>query len=124
MPQTQAASVSTYDFGAPSALATVLTFRVMHGGLMQLRFESADGAATGVVTMQRSADNITYANTTAAENTTAVVAQNVARAQPKDFSVSMRDGVDNYMRVQASGGTRLQLQIRSAPDDMLEIIRI
>ena len=118
MPRRQAAAVDVYDFGAPAAEATVLDFKVLQGGKLDLMFENQEGNPL-TVSVQVSEDGTTYADTTDADNLKAVVDEVVAPASNKDFTVLARQDKDNYVRVRASGSTRANMQVR--PDGVLQI---
>jgi hypothetical protein len=123
MPQSQVAKRDVYDFGAPAAEAVVLKFRVPRGGKLDLNFENSEGVADGEVTVQVSEDGVTYADTTAAANLVAVANEAVQRGCRKSFAgVLLREGLDNYMQVQALGGCRMNLQM--VKDQNLEIVQI
>lgn len=124
MPGTQVATIGTYDFGAPATEAVVLSFRTKkdQGGKLELLFTNDDGAATGTVTVQVSANGSSYSDTTAAANLTAVADKAIAPKITMAYTVLLRRGTDLYMRVQAVGGCRMGLQIRG--DDILEPITI
>lgn len=115
MPQSQVAAVQNYDFGAPVVEAEVLRFSVKTGGKLALRFENTEGEADGEVTVQVSDDNVTFADT-AAENLVAVANEAIQRGTHKDYTILLRAGVDNYFRVQAAGGCRMVMQVRSDMD--------
>ena len=122
MPRSQVAVVEEYDFGAPVVEAQVLQFRAKKGGIMDLRFENCVGDADVVVTVDVSADASAWANTTAANNGQAIVTETVLRRTVRDFTINLRQGLDNYVRVLASGGARANLQVRQ--DVGLEIVTI
>ena len=122
MPASQIAKVDLYDFGAPAAEAVVLSFSVLNGGKCTLRFENPEGVADGEVTVQVSDDGVTYADTSAANNLVAVANEAIPQKQWKEYVILLRQTQDAFMRVQAVGGTRMQLQIRK--DAKLEIVQI
>jgi hypothetical protein len=119
MPASQIAKVQDFDFGAPAVEDEVLKFRVRNGGKCTLRFENPEGVADGEVTVQVSDDGTTWADTTAANNVTAVANEAIVRKEWKEYVVLLRQEKDAFMRVQAVGGTRLQMQVRA--DAKLEI---
>jgi len=123
MPQLQTAVVDVYDFGAPVVEDEVLKFRVPRGGKLDLNFENSEGLADGTVTVQVSADDVTYVDTSAAANLVAVADEVVQRGTRKSFAgVLLRNNLDKYIQVLASGGTRMNLQMRK--DQNLEIVKI
>lgn len=124
MPQNQIATQGHYDFGAPVTEGEVLRFRTRdnRGGKLQLLFENPDGESDGVVTVQVSPDGTTWADTTAAANLEAVADVTVERRCSRQAEILIRPNEDAFMRVQASGGTRMALQIRG--DAILEIVDI
>jgi hypothetical protein len=111
MPMGQVASVPTYDVGCPAAEAAVLKFAVSHGGKATIRFEN-DGDNDATVSVQVSADNSTYVDTSDAQNLKAVVDEVIQRGCKKEFVVLLRPGKDLFMQVLAYGNTRMQVQIR------------
>lgn len=122
MPQSQVAVVQNFDFGAPVVEAEVLKFRVVHGGMLALRFENTDGVADGEVTVQVAPDGAAWADTTVANNLVAVVTEAIPRAQKRDFTILLRQDEDAWFRVQALGGCRMVMQVRADMD--LEIEKI
>ena len=121
MPRTQVANIGTYGFGAGVSETAPLTFSVRRGGRVTVRIEN-QGDATMTATLQRSADNSSWADTTAAANTTAVADVSIPPRQYREYQISLRDGTDNYFRLQASGGVRGELQVRG--DEILQIVAI
>lgn len=123
MPQTKL-SPGVYDFGAPVAIGTVLQFRTKPntGGKLTLKFENPEGANDGTVSVEVSADNSSWAATTAANNLAAVTSVSVPKKVTKEATILIRRGTDNYVRVRALGGCRMQLQIRG--DHLLEPMTI
>ena len=116
MPQTQVAQVASYDFGAPAVVGTVLEFRARKGGKLDLKFEAENAAGPVTVTVQVSADGAVWADTTATDNGEAIVAVVVPPKQSREFTINLRETLDNRIRVQASGSARGQLQIRGTVD--------
>lgn len=117
MPAAQVANIGTFPFGAPAAVATVLKFRTKPNasGKLDLKFENTEGANALTVSVEVSADNITYAATTAGNNLAAVTNVSVPRKVSKEATIIIRRGVDLYMRITASGGASGQVQIRGDP---------
>lgn len=113
MPQSQVAAVQTFDFGAPAVEATVLKFRVKHGGEVALRFENTEGENDGEVTVQVAPDGTTWADTTAAENRVAVANVSIPIGQKRDFTILLRHEEDKWLQVLAVGSCRMGLQIRA-----------
>lgn len=134
MPANQIASTANFDFGAPVALGTVLLFKVKdhRGGKLNLRFENPDGRAAVAVTVQVAPSDAiaagdaevpdTFANTSAANNGAAIVGLSVGQRQSREATIFLRSGLDQWLRVQASGGARAALQIRG--DAILEPVTI
>lgn len=120
MPQTQVANIGVYDFGAPVATGTVLTFRTKpdKSGKLILEFTNDDGANDLVVSVEVSSDGSSFSATTVANNLAAVTNVAVPKKVTKESTILLRRGIDLYMRVRASGGARGQLQIRG--DQILE----
>lgn len=119
MPRSQVATVANYDFGAPAAEAVVLRFqvRVGHGGNLPLTFENLDDV-DGEVTLQVSEDDATFVDV---GNANLVNAAIPARQEVNEV-LSLRQGKDNFVRVQALGGVRLRMQVRH--DESLQIRQI
>lgn len=111
MPRTQTANVAIYDFGAPVTEDAVLTFQARRGGRLTVRLENY-GDTDLAATLQVSDDGSTWADTTAAANTTAVADVTIPPRQYREYQISLRDGEDAWMRLQASGGVRGQMQVR------------
>lgn len=130
MPQTQSAVRGVYDFSAPSVEGvTDIGFRVRNnrGGKVQLRFENpitntgADNASfnpneakdmtVSVQVAPALASGLpgTFVATTAAANLEAVTDEVVGPGQFKDFTILLRPGLDVFVLVTSSGGTRGQL---------------
>ncbi len=124
MPKSQVANVPIYDVGCPVTEAVVLKFRVRdkQGGKLQMAFIAEDSDAALTFTVQVSVDGVTYTDTTAAENQTAVADLSVNARTRRDRVVFLRPQIDNFVQIQASGGGRGQVEIRR--DDLLDIIKI
>jgi hypothetical protein len=71
------------------------------GGRINATFEAADDAVT--VTLQVSQDGITYSNTTAPNNVSAVVSQTIPARTRWSFPLLLREGKDKYLRLVATG---------------------
>jgi hypothetical protein len=121
MPRTQVANIGTYGFGAGVTENAPLTFSVRRGGRLTVRAENQNEPNTTAlaVTLQVSADGTTWADTTAAANTTAVADVSIPARQYREWQISLRQGQDNFFRLQAVGGGRGELQIRG--DEILQI---
>ena len=119
MPLSQTASVSVFDFGAPVLAADVLKFAVKEseGGKLELLFENPSDVAITVSALV-SSDNSTYTATTAADNLSVITNVSVPARATRSFPVLLRRGTDKYFKVTASGGGRMQLQVRG--DAVLE----
>lgn len=111
MPRTQTANVGNYDFGAPVAEGVPLKFAARNGGRLTARFENY-GDSDLTVTLQVSADDSTYADTAATPNGSAVADEVIPPRQYREFQINLREGQDNYLRLQALGGVRGLLQLR------------
>lgn len=118
MPRTQVANIGTYAFGAGVSATNFPVFAVRRGGRLTIRIEN-QGDAAMTVTLQVSADNSSWTTTTAAANTTAVSSASVPVRQYREYQISLREGQDKFMRLQASGGVRGEMQVRG--DEILEI---
>lgn len=118
MPRTQTANTGIYDFGAPTAEGVVLQFRVKQGCLLTARLENQSDVSI-TATLQVSPDASTWADTAATPNTTAVADVVIPPRQYREYQINLRQGQDNYLRLQASGGGRGVLQLRG--DEHLEI---
>lgn len=123
MPNSQTGVVANYDFGAPNAEGIVLGFRVRNneGGKVSLRFEmDATKDNTGSVTYSvqvapLAADGVspgTFADSAAANNLEAVEDVVVAPGTYREHELLLRPGVDAFVAVVASGGGRVQMQVR------------
>tara|TARA_R100001086_G_scaffold236587_2_gene160108 strand:+ start:216 stop:590 length:375 start_codon:yes stop_codon:yes gene_type:complete len=121
MPRSQTANTGVYGFGAPVTESDVLTFRVRKGGRLTLRVENYGDTALGY-TVQVSPDNSSWADTASATNGDAVADESCPARQYREHQINLRDGQDNFVRLQASGGVRGELQIRG--DNILEIDRL
>lgn len=113
------------DRGSKHFPSGVLRLKVNNGGLVAVRIENGDGLHPLDVTLQVSADGVTWANTSAANNGDAVVNEAVARTAAVDFSVLLRQDTDNYLRLVArgtGGESRGQMQLRGRP--ALDIVQI
>jgi hypothetical protein len=127
MPQLQVASVPCYDFAAPAALAEVLAWRVLKGGRLVLTFENEDTAAL-TVEVEASVDNSSYAVLTVAKNglqigTGTGVAIPAKTRKTYEINVAYAGSAtsgDNYIRIEAAGSVRGNVQIRG--EAMLELI--
>lgn len=131
MPQKQVAAVSVYDVNAPAVAATVLVLRqrFARGGKVLFNFrpttsfgghdETAENDAT--VSLEVSDDGTTFVATTAAANLAVVTDEVVGALTERTFEIALRQGVDNFVRVVALGGTRLQIQV--SPNHDLELVQ-
>ena len=118
MPRTQVANIGTYGFGAGVTENAPLTFSVRQGGRLSLRFENQGDRALEV-TAQVSADGTTWADTAATPNGTAIANQSIPVRTFKEFSINLRQGQDNFFRIQSVGGVRGELQVRG--DEILQV---
>lgn len=121
MPSLQTAVVANYDFGAPAALLEVLRFKSAQGGKLHCTFANV-GDTDLTVSVQVSADNASFSATTAANNTAAVTSLVIPPKQTRNVLLTLRHGLDDYVRVLGAGGVRGQLQLRD--ECRLDIIRI
>jgi len=121
MPKTNVASVQNYDFGAPVALATVLKFRVKKPGDLDIRLELVDAVNDMAIVGAVSDDDVTYTTTTVNDNR-AIINETVQAKCSQSWNIGLRAEKDLYLRFQASGGARGQLQIRGSAQ--LEIVTI
>ena len=131
MPETQVAAVSVYDVNAPAVKDTVLVLRLREsrGGKITFRFKPTTGFGglneapenDAEVNVEVSTDGVSFAATTAPNNGVAVTDAAVPALTEQQFEVSLRAGTDVFVRVQASGGTRLQIQVR--PNHDLELVQ-
>ena len=116
MPRTQAAHVPTYQFGAVDVAGApgdvVLMFEVQQGGRQEFRFESADADEDITVSIEVSETLPTWVATTAADNIEAVTDEVIKPRTSRNFTVLLRAGKDNFVRVRATGGDRGEVQIR------------
>lgn len=121
MPRQQVANIGTYGFGAGVTENAPLTFSVRRGGRITARVENQNDPLTGAiaVTLQVSADGTTWADTAATPNGTAVADVSIPARQFREWQILLRQGQDNFFRLQASGGGRGELQIRN--DEILQI---
>lgn len=119
MPRSQVATVANYDFGAPQAEGVVLRFQVRkgHGGNLPLTFENLD-VNDGEVTVQVSPDDSAWADV----GNAALVNAAVGAKQEVNEVLNLRQGVDNFVRVQAVGAVRMRMQVRH--DEALQIRQI
>ena len=124
MPRTQVGQVSSYPFGAPAAIGTVLLFAVRNrsGGPVRLHFETPDADNTITVSIEVSEDNSSWAATTAAHHGEAVTAEDILPRTGRDFTVALRATVDNFVRIRALGSDRGSVQIR--PNELLESLNL
>lgn len=110
-----------------------LTFRVKdeQGGKLIFNFENPDGVNDLVVSIQVAVDGSApktptetngFVATTAAANGSAVTNVTVPRRGNKQATISLRRGVDNWVRLIASGGARGVCQIRG--NELLEPVQI
>jgi hypothetical protein len=113
MPKTQVASVATYEFGAPAVAAEVLRFRALRGGKLALRFENPEGDADVTVSLKVSPDGVTTAALTANDNLVVVTDESIPQKQSRDYTILLREGVDTHLHVEAVGGARCTMQVRS-----------
>ena len=117
MPQLQSAQVANYDFGAPNVAGApgdvVLRFTLQRGGKLDFSFANPVGDADFLASVEVSADGVTYAATTVANNTLAITNASIRRKHAAlGFSISLRANLDRFLRIRASGGARGEVQIR------------
>jgi hypothetical protein len=118
--------VSTAFAGGADAndVLVPIIWRVAQGGVVNFRFVTGNGISY-LVTLQVSADNVTWANTSASGNGQAVVAEQVDAVSHRNFELNLRAGLDNFLRLVASGingnGGRGQVQVRS--EAKLDVLR-
>lgn len=112
MPLTQSAVVANHDVGLPAVAAAVAIFSSSRGGLLEISLENADGAVSGTVSLQVSADGVTYANASAAANGQAIANVVIKPGTRQVFAITLREGQDNFLQIYGSGGVRLQAQFR------------
>jgi len=124
MPGLQVAAVDEYDFGAPSTLTEVLRFKnnPHSGGLVKTTFlcpSLSGGTAAFAVTngpltfsLQVSADGSSWNALTVNSNLVVVTNVTLVALGMLDYTFLMRNGIDNYLRLLASGNGRGQMQIR------------
>ncbi len=126
MPRTQAAHVPTYQFGAVGVAGApgdvVLMFEVRQGGRQEFRFEGADADEDVTVTVEVSETLPTWVATTAADNVEAVVDEVIKPRTSRNFTILLRAGKDNFVRVRATGSDRGELQIRGPAELEVRII--
>jgi hypothetical protein len=120
MPRRQTALRSNYEFGAPATLAPVAYFQVKRGGQLQMHFESDSGSPL-VVTVQVAPDNATWATTTAAANLTAINGVAIVGNAAYDANILLRQGQDNYLRIEASGPGRLIVEM-GGDENLLDLM--
>ena len=131
MPEKQVAAVSVYDVNAPAVKATVLVLRLREsrGDKIVFNFKPTTGFGgldeapenDAEVNVEVSPDGVSFIPTTAQENGEAVTDEAVLALTNRTFEVSLQAGTDIFVRVQASGGTRLQIQVR--PNENLELVQ-
>lgn len=121
MPRTQVANVGTYGFGAGVTENAPLTFSVRRGGRLSVRVENQNEPLTGPisVTLQVSADGSSWTDTAATPNGTAVADVSIPARQYREWQINLRQGQDNFFRLQAAGGGRGEAQIRG--DEILQL---
>lgn len=124
MPQGQVAQGSHYQFGAPSAIATVLEFRQKGntGGKLQLTFEAPDSTRDVTYSIERSADGITYTALTVAQNLAVVTGIVIAPRTTREHTILLRPTTDKFMRVRASGSDRCGVTVKG--NEILELLNI
>lgn len=118
MPSNQAATVATYDFGAPLQDGEVLRFKTKpdQGGKVTIHFEN-----DSTVAMQVSVDRVDAAG---AVDDTPIDALDVPAKTTSDAqTLLIRAGQDAEISIRANGGTRGRAQIR--PDGVaLDIVKV
>mgnify|MGYP001559401561 FL=1 len=126
MPRSQVANIGVYNVGAPVTAGApgdvVLQFsqRDGRGALLTIVVENAEGSANATLTYEVSADNSTFAATTAAANGTAVNGVTLRRKEKLTHTIRLRPSRqgstgtqgDLWFRIRASGGTRIEFQVR------------
>lgn len=119
MPRSQVACVANYDFGAPATEGVVLKFRTRKafGGKLQIKFEAYEDDIE--VTLQVSPDDSAWTDTSAADNLAAIANEAVPARESREFTINVRQGEDLFLRLQAVGPGRGQMQVRQ--DALLEI---
>jgi hypothetical protein len=134
MPDLQVASVDVFDFGAagtgnPAAgnAATVLLFEVKRAGKVQFTFSNPDDSVLTVTVQTASAltasagEFTLFADIAAATHLSLIANIAVpAKTNSAPYDVLLREGLDKYVRVLATGRVRGQLQVR--PGNSLSLI--
>jgi len=134
MPKSQVAAVSNYDVNFPVGAAAAdqvpvlaLRSRFGRGGKITFRIEPTSGfggenedAESDVeVSIEVSADGVTFTPTTAANNGVAVTDEAIPALTHGEFEINLRQGLDNVVRVQGRGtdrGSRVHIQVRGNSD--------
>lgn len=129
MPANQTAATGVYGFGAPNGADDdaneILRFSVRRGANINVRVENLGRDETeGDVTfsIQVSPLTISWADTTAAANLTAVADVAIGPREHRDFPIGLRQGTDQMLRFVASGGVQGNVQING--DEHLQIVTI
>lgn len=142
MPRSQTANIGVYDVGAPVVAGAPGDVVVQwqqrdgQGALLEIVAENAEGEADALLTYEVSDDNTNWAATTAAANGTAVSGVTLTRKQKLNHTIKLRPSEqfdatgsigatragDKYFRIRASGGTRIQFQVRG--DERLQRLNL
>lgn len=103
------AKISEFPFGAPNTLTAVLRFSVVKPGRYTIRFVNT-GDATLTFSVQTSADNSSFAATTAQKNVTAITSLTVTKGCVLTYELVLRTE-DKFIKVLASGNTTGAFQV-------------
>jgi len=124
MPTSQTAQVASFDVGlpvtgtaSPKDIVLKLRSKGLGGGKTSISIESAqDSASDATVSVQTSTDGSTPIATTAALHGQAITSEVIQPCVAKDYSINLRQGIDNYILVRGTApkGARLVVQIRNS----------
>ena len=111
MPRNQVASVPNFEFGPSPANGDSLRWQAKRGCRLQGKIEAHDADLS--CTFQVSYDGSTWTNTTVADHGAVLTNVTTRAGGSFDFSISLRQDRDKYLRMSSSGGRGI-LQLRGA----------
>jgi hypothetical protein len=118
-------TLGTWGGGVDADAAVgIIQFSIEFGGKIHLHFENPIALTPSTITVEFSTDGIHWTAAATAANLVAINGVTLNPLQTLDYTVLARAGVDKFMRVSASGGNRLAMQVRRQQSVGFDLIRM